>query len=49
MDIIPYKLWVIFGLIAAALLVNAIYPLLAALLGIVACLLFLWLLLGGGR
>jgi hypothetical protein len=49
MNLIPSQLWVIFGLVAAALLVNAIYPLLAALLGIVATLLFLWLLLGGGR
>lgn len=49
MEIIPAKLWLIFGLVGVALLVNAAAPLLAALLGIAASLLFLWLILGGGR
>lgn len=49
MEFIPAKFWLILGLTGTALLINALYPLLAALLGIVAILLFLWLLVGGGK
>jgi hypothetical protein len=49
MEMIPTKLWVILALIGAALLADTLYPLLAAIIGIAAAVLFLWLLMGGGR
>ncbi len=49
MNAIPSQLWVILGLVSAALVVSMAYPPLAALMGIVATLMFLWLLWGGGR
>lgn len=47
MELIPTKLWMILGLTALALVINAASPILAAILGIVASVIFLWLLIGG--
>ena len=47
MEYVPPKLWIILGLSVAALVANIAFPLVAAALGIVAGLVFLWLLVGG--
>jgi hypothetical protein len=47
MEYLPPKLWLILAFAAAALVASMAYPLVAAVLGMVAALVFLWLLVGG--
>ena len=48
MDVFPHLFWLGLGFVVAALLVSEVLPLLAVALGMIAAVLLVALLLGGG-